>query len=177
MSNFGRTSPSLRDIIDNDAADPMEMSGRTPERLVGYGFRCWLTGFETGDVTAWEDAWNSYRASLGADAAKPLILQLSQFVRAVSANADRSIEVYPPRCSGFCRDECLAISIIAACQHGQRTALCTCAAALLGSNDIGDALICAQNFAAGLKAADRMLCQSSVCAANCPLWAARPRVQ
>ena len=79
--------------------------------------------------------------SLGRDAAKPAVLGLSQFVRAVMATAERAASrPIPPQCRGFCRDECLAISIIAACQHDSRQALCACAVALLGSNDIGDAI-------------------------------------
>lgn len=151
--------------------------GRTPERLVGVGFRCWLSGFETGDISCWEDTWNAYRDVLGTDGAKPVVLGLSQFVRGVKASAARDIETYPATSRGFCRDECLVISIVAACQHGERSALCACASALVGSNDIGDTLSSAQNFAAELKAAGQTLSASSICAANCPLWTPRQRLQ
>lgn len=151
--------------------------GSTPERLVGVGFRCWLAGFETGDIASWQTAWEHYESSVGAEAAKPLVMTLSHFVRAVMANAERAIETYPETCRGFCRDECLAISIIAACQHDARSALCACARALLGSSDIGEALDKAQDFAGGLKSAGQMLNASSICSANCPLWAPLPRLQ
>ena len=159
------------------AADTVPFPGRTPERLVGVGFRCWLSGFETGDITPWETAWNIYNENLGCLRAKSLILGLSNFVRSVKATADRDIEVYPPACKGFCRDECLAISIIAASQHDVRTALCSCAAALIGSNDVGDTIDSAQAFAADLKSANQVLSASSICSAHCPLWMARGRLQ
>ncbi|MEQ1719111.1 MAG: hypothetical protein ABL907_24515 [Hyphomicrobium sp.] len=163
--------------FDAEPARIVPFPGRMPERLVGVGFRCWLAGFETGDITSWEEAWNTYQEPLGAEAAKPLILSLSQFVRAVKATASRDIQRYPASARGFCRDECLAISVIAACQHDARSALCTCAAALIGSNDIGDTLSGAQDFACALKAADQILSASSICAANCPLMTPRGRLQ
>jgi len=30
---------------------------REPERLVGLGFRAWLAGYQTGDISCWEEAW------------------------------------------------------------------------------------------------------------------------
>jgi hypothetical protein len=173
MTSFNFQPPGPR------AATPakvMPFPGRAPERLVGVGFRCWLTGFDTGDVSAWEEAWTTYQAALGHDAAKPLLLSLSQFVRGVKANCCRDIEVYPLECRGFCRDECLAISLIAASQHDRRPELRTCAAALTGSDDIGDALLGAQQFAAGLREAQQILSPSSICPADCPLWQPRKKL-
>lgn len=174
------TSRSAQRLIGPLEAEPARIvpfPGRTPERLVGLGFRSWLSGFETGDISSWEDTWNVYQDSLGSECAKAAVLGLSQYVRAVIANANRQIETYPAQCRGFCRDECLAISVIAACQHDSRQALCTCAAALIGSNDIGDAISAAQIFAQRLKEAGQVLNASSICSANCPLWSPRPPLQ
>ena len=157
-------------------AKVMPFPGRIPERLVGVGFRCWLTGFDTGDVSAWEEAWTAYRSTIGTDLAKPLLLELSQFVRAVKTNCNREIEVYPAGCLGFCRDECLAISVIAASQHDRRPELRACTAALTGTDDIGDALLGAQRFAASLREARQILSASSICPANCPLWHSRNKL-
>ena len=143
------------------------LQSRAPERLVGVGFRCWLKGFTTGDIGCWEEAFTTFSRTLGNERAKALLLDLSQFVRAVSATSERNIEVQAPGCSGFCRDECLAISIIAACQHDSRQALRASACALIGSEDIGDALNGAQTFACGLKSANQWLSPESVCPATC----------
>lgn len=164
-------------MLDAEPARIVPFPGRTPERLVGVGFRGWLSGFESGDISMWEDTWNAYEESLGTDAAKASLLQLSQFVRAVMVSSARTIETYPARCRGFCRDECLAISVIAACQHDSRQALCACAAALLGSNDIGDTINAAQGYAGALLGAGQKLSASSICSANCPLWTPRPALQ
>ncbi len=152
------------------------LPNRAPERLVGVGFRCWLGGLSSGDIACWEEAWNTFSGTLGHDRAKLLLIDLSQFVRAVKTTTQRDIEVYPSGCRGFCRDECLAISIIAACQHDVRPALTASAAALIGSDDIGDTLNGAQTFANGLRQANQMLSAESVCPATCGLMATRRRL-
>lgn len=172
-----RSTQRLNGMLDAEPARIVPFPGSTPERLVGVGFRCWLTGFETGDISAWEDTWNAYHDQLGTEGAKAAVMGLSNYVRCVMASASRTIETYPHQCRGFCRDECLAISVIAACQHDARKELCACAAALIGSNDIGDAVNAAQDFAGTLTAAGQILNASSICSANCPLWTPRPPLQ
>lgn len=157
------------------SASVLPLPTRAPERLVGVGFRCWLKGLATGDISHWEDAFNAFSAQLGPDRAKTLLIELSQFVRAISTTAEREIEVAEPGFCGFCRDECLAISIVAACQHGAHPALQSSAAALLGSNDIGDTIVGAQTFASGLKSANLLLALESVCPATCAIKAQRRR--
>jgi hypothetical protein len=152
------------------------LRARAPERLVGVGFRCWLMGFTTGDIGCWEKAWNTFSSTLGNDSAKDLLLDLSQFVRAVSATSERDIRVQTPGCSEFCRDECLAISIIAACQHDARDSLRASSAALIGSDAIGDVLNGAQAFASGLKSFNQVLSADSVCPSTCALRAVRNRL-
>jgi hypothetical protein len=158
------------------SSNVIPLHARAPERLVGIGFRCWLTGFTTGDIGCWEDAWNAFSTTLGNDRAKALLLDLSQFVRAISATAERDIQVQAPGACGFCRDECLAISIIAACQHGAHHSLAASTSALIGSDAIGDALNGAQAFACGLKSANQVLSADSVCPATCALRIGRNRL-
>jgi hypothetical protein len=133
-----------------------------PERLVGVGFRCWLAGFQTGDIGCWEVAWEEMSRAVGTRAAKPLMTELAHWVRAVQETAERRIEVYPADCRRFCRDECLAISMVAACQHSACPAFRACAVALLGSNEIEDAIEGADGFARRLKEADQLLSPGSV---------------
>ncbi|MGO4682535.1 hypothetical protein [Hyphomicrobium sp. 2TAF46] len=158
------------------SAKVVPLPARAPERLVGVGFRCWLAGLSTGDIKCWEDAWNTFSGMLGPEKAKTLLLDLSKFVRAVKANAQRDIEISPAGCRSFCRDECLAISIIAACQHGERQALKASVSALIGSEDIGDTLNGALALAAALRSTNQMLCADSVCPATCALRASRRRM-
>ena len=83
-----------------------------PERLVGLGFRHWLQGYKTGDIASWEKVWCSYSSAMGADTAKTAVGQLSCWVRAINTHAHRVLRS-PADCDGFCRDECVAISMIA----------------------------------------------------------------
>ena len=50
------------------------------------------------------------------------------------------------------------------------------AAALIGSEDIGDTLNGAQSLALALREANQMLCAESVCPATCAIRARRPRL-
>lgn len=133
-----------------------------PERLVGVGFRCWLAGFQKGDIGCWEAAWHEYSQAVGPRAAKPLMTELAGWVRAVQDTAERRIEVFPAQCRRFCRDECLAISMVAACQHSACPALRACAVALLGTDEIDEAMERAEEFALSLREVDQMLSPGAV---------------
>ncbi len=112
-----RVLPSLR--RDDDA-----------QRLVGLGFRYWVSGYQSGDIDRWEKAWKIYSSVLGPQAARtpspsfppgcgPSALQRGATSKSVTGD-----------CAGFCRDECLAVSMIAACQHNTCPAMRACAFAV-----------------------------------------------
>jgi len=61
------------------------------EWLVGVGFRCWLAGYDTGDIACWENGWNEYARALGTERAKRAVTELACWVRAVRATASRKI--------------------------------------------------------------------------------------
>lgn len=145
------------------------MSARIPERLVGVGFRCWLNGLIDSDVRFWEEAWNTYSSVLGNDKAKNLLVELSLFATTVNSHANRSIETAPAGCPGFCQDECLAISIIAASQHQANQQLAETARTLLATDDIGDALNGAQRLAGSFTQAEQRLSRDSICPQTCAL--------
>lgn len=145
------------------AAPLSEGSARQPERLVGRCFRLGMATLATGDVLPMELAWQELADAAGADAADPLACDLSCFIEAVGASAARRIETLPAGCPGFCRDECLAISIIAASQHGACPALKACAFALLASSRVETVLTRAEHFARRLKGAGQRLACNSVC--------------
>lgn len=133
------------------------------ERLVGVGFRCWMTGLDTGDIDCWQTAFSEFAGCVGVDHAKKLVPGLSNWVRAVRGSAARPIEISPRSCNGFCRDECLAIAMVAACQHSACPALKACAFALIGSSNVAPALDAAEEFALHLRQADQILSPGSIC--------------
>jgi hypothetical protein len=132
-----------------------------PERLVGLGFRYWLTGFQTGDIGCWERAWCAYSRVLGASAAREAVTDLSCWVRAISQHAQRGLETAAPDCDRFCRDECVAIAMIAASQHHVCPAMRACAFSLLGCSMIDAVVKGAESFAATMRSADQLLSPAS----------------
>ena len=75
------------DKIGRVHAPPPRQAGA--EWLVGVGFRCWLAGYDTGDIACWETGWNAYARVLGAERAKRAVTELACWVRAVQASASR----------------------------------------------------------------------------------------
>ena len=135
----------------------------TPERLVGVGFRGWYVGYIFEDTSCWEAVWNIYARTLGPKPAEMAMSELSAWVRAVHNSRCRNIETLPPGCAGFCTDECVAVSVIAACQHDHCPALRACAFALLGSSEVDPMLEEATGFAHVLLDVDQYLSRSAIC--------------
>jgi len=134
------------------------------ERLVGVGFRCWLAGYETGDIACWERGWNAYSVALGPSHAKRAVTELACWVRALRASASRKIEYSPVGCAGFCADECMAIALIAASQHHRCPAMRACALALTGSELVDPVIDAANAFADALQDAEQRLSPEAVAA-------------
>lgn len=140
------------------AADTQALSSPLgAERLIGLGFRHWVAGYKSGDIDRWEDAWRIYSQALGPNAARTAVSELSAWVRAVSAAARREITVSATDCAGFCRDECLAVSMIAACQHNTCPAMRACAFALIESSLIDEVVHHAETFALTMRGLDQVL--------------------
>jgi hypothetical protein len=132
-----------------------------PERLVGFGFRLWLNGFRTGDISNWEEAWSKYAGTIGAAAARTTVGQLSSWVRAIDCYAQRELITSANDAPRFCHDECVAIAMIAACQHHACPAMRACAFALLGCSMIDEVVEGAESFARAMREADQVLSPAS----------------
>jgi len=151
--------------IGKQTGQPFSVAPRTgAEWLVGMGFRCWLAGYDTGDISCWENGWNAYARALGTERAKRAVTELACWVRAVRATASRKIEYSPVGCPGFCADECMAISLIAASQHHRCPAMRACALALTGSDLVDPVLDAANVFADVMQEANQRLSPAAVAA-------------
>ncbi len=135
------------------------------EALVGIGFRCWWNGYETGEIACWESAWSHYADALGTGSAKRALTDLSCWVRDVRVAARRPIKVQPLGCRGFCRDECLAVGIVAGAQHAPCPVLRICAETLLGTCNVDGVLRSAAGLAETLTAIDKVLSPDAIMAA------------
>jgi len=153
------TGPSVRDLRGNPLTDP---GGLGPERLVGLGFRYWVLGRTTGDIGCWERAWSLYAGMFGVTRATIAVDALSGWVGALGKCSARSIRVAPADCRGFCRDECIAISMIAACQHQTCPAMRACAFALMESCAIDAVTARAQTFADTMSGLEQVLSPASI---------------
>ena len=137
-----------------------------PEQLVGLGFRGWIAGYHTGDIGCWERVWRIYSDALGDGDAGLAVGELSAWARAVMAAARRRVEVASGDGCRFCRDECLAISMVAASQANTCPAMRACAFALIESSLIDEVLHYTESFALTLRAADQIVSPGWIVNAN-----------
>ena len=151
---------SLRNPLRTQRQHP-EMP-RIPEMLVGVGFRCWVAGYDTGDIGCWETAWNIYATTLGPQEAKPAVAELACWVRSLCEAARRNLDYYPVGCRGYCRDECMAISLVAAAQHDRCPAMRACAFALLGNDDLDPIMSATASFGSFMRVSGQLLSPDSV---------------
>jgi hypothetical protein len=135
-----------------------------PERLVGLGFRYWMLGRQTGDIGCWERAWNLYSGTFGLCGARAAIGTLSCWVGTLNGAAHRQIEVSAFACPDFCRDECLAVAMIAACQTNTCPAMRACAFALAETSMIDQVVGEAQAFADTMSGLEQRLSPRSIVA-------------
>ncbi|MFU0504276.1 hypothetical protein [Pseudaminobacter sp. NGMCC 1.201702] len=91
---------------------------RAPEKLVLEGYRRWLAGFETGSVAPWELTFTLYTEILGAAEGRRALTELSHFVRTLRQCAACPLRSFPFGAHHICRDECMALGLIASFQHG-----------------------------------------------------------
>lgn len=131
--------------------EPLNTESDPRRALVGFGFRCWMRGFETGDISSWEMCWNQFASTIGPKGAKKAVADLSCWVKTMRSVAGRKLQVFPTHCPGFCRDECLAISMIAAGQNDVCPAMRACAYALLETNQLDQSVETGLTFAATLR--------------------------
>lgn len=90
---------------------------RSAERLVLTGFRCWMAGYEHGDIQCWETAWRQYSSALGTRNGRLLLSELQYWVRVLRDVSARQISFYPYCCRHLCADEYIGLSLLAAYQH------------------------------------------------------------
>jgi hypothetical protein len=136
-----------------------------PERIVGLGFRFWMRGCLTGDVGCWEWTRCLYTGRFGSFGGRMATDALSTWVRSIEQLSRSLVEVRHTSCSDFCRDECVAVSMISACQHHTCPAMRACAFAMVDGLAVDTVLRDAQVFADVLMGMDTVLSRRSILAA------------
>ncbi len=128
-----------------------------PERLVALGFRYWTLGCKCADSHAWEKAFQVFDATLGHREARLAVSSLSSWVACVNNSARHEICVGSPGQRRFCRDECLAVSMVAACQHDVCPALKACAFSLIEASRVDEVMTETETFATILRSLKQTL--------------------
>ena len=85
------------------------------------------------------------------------------FARALLANAERPLQWRRSYCAHLCRDEWLALSMVAAAERVDVCGLLQAASRLLGVDALGDALAAAQRLACELAKRGLTLCPRGAC--------------
>jgi hypothetical protein len=125
--------------------------------FVGTGFRYWLTGFRTGNLVHWERAFSLAQDAVGINAARDVCRDFSQRVRILNERSRRDLKVLDAGTPGFCRDECVAMAVVAAHQHKACPALQACAMTLLECEPRSDLAELSGSLAEQLSKADHVL--------------------
>jgi hypothetical protein len=133
-----------------------------PERIVGLGFRYWTHGCQSGDILSWHRAWELYCGQFGVFGGGEAVSKLSRWVNVLNQTTAREIEVFSGVSRGFSLDECIAVAMIAACQHNTCPAMRACAFALIESSGVERVVDEAQTFADTLMSLDQVLSPASI---------------
>ncbi|MFV0367214.1 MAG: hypothetical protein ACK5KM_02020 [Hyphomicrobiaceae bacterium] len=136
------------------------------EAIVGLGFRGWISGYQNSDIGCWEEVWQLYSNLLGPKLAETAVGSLASWSKAIAVSSRNKISVWPLNACGFCRDECLAISMIAACQHNTCPAMRACAFALLDNSMVDEVLHHAGTYALTLRSVEHVVSPSWIVNAN-----------
>lgn len=132
------------------------------DTYVGTGFRYWLTGLRTGELSHWERAFTVSAQCFGVATARDVCRDFSQWVRLLSERSHRELLVSPLACPTFCHDECVAMALIAAYQNKGCPALQVCAMTLLGCEPSEDVCAISGSLASRLSQADHILSDGAI---------------
>jgi len=125
--------------------------------ILGFGFRGWLTGLRNQDIRAWQAVWSRYVGVMGTVQARVALTELECWTRCIHRSSCRTIELECLNCPHLSRDERLAVSVVAAAQHGTCPAMRACAFSLMETSQIDPMIERAERVANVLIATDHVL--------------------
>ena len=130
---------------------------RPPEVLVLEGYRGWLAGFDSGSVVPWEMTLALYEELLGGASGRHVAAELSNFVRTLRRCAACPLRSFPIGSRYVCRDECLALGLVAGLQHDDEGAALACLSAMACPALASGVAIAAASYADAMAAARHYL--------------------
>jgi hypothetical protein len=130
---------------------------RAPERLVVEGLRRWMMGGEAGSIANWSRAAEFFVDELGAVDGRRLFLAFVRWLDTLDAFMDRPAMTSPIECPRLCRDECMALAMIAAAQYADCDGVMTASSRLVSPEGLAPAVEASSCFAAALAGAGHHL--------------------
>ena len=130
-------------------------------------FRCWLAGYETGDVACWELAWQGVSTTVPLADAKRIVAELAQFTRVFRKTLACRFVYLPYCCARVTDDEHLALQVVACAQRGELPQAVELAHKLSANDDHGDLVNAACDLGAVLKQAELALTNTGNVAVPC----------
>jgi len=130
---------------------------RVSEKLVLEGYRRWSSGIITGDYSHWENVWNMYAVSLGAQEGRLALDALTQFTKTLGLCAICPLKTSPVGCHHLCRDEVFILGLLSGIQHEDETTITLCLDGLTCPSRCDEVLTAAEILATTLRALDKVL--------------------
>jgi hypothetical protein len=134
--------------------------------LVVLAYRTVMAELSGAPAKFHADVWELFEAAAPPGEAEALFGHVYAFARALLAAAERPLQWRQTCCAHLCRDEWLAVSMIAAAQRVDLAGLLQAASQLIGVEALGDALGAAQTLASELTRRGLHLCPRG-CGAAC----------
>ena len=120
-------------------------------------FRCWLAGYETGDVACWELAWQRVSRTVPLADAKRIVAEVAQFTRVFRKTLACRFVYLPYCCARVTTDEHLAVRFIACAQVGEMSRAAELAGKLSANDNPIELVNAACDLGAVLKQAELSL--------------------
>ncbi|WP_040878877.1 hypothetical protein [Kaistia granuli] len=143
--------------VDTSGAVMSHYLERPPEKLVVEGLRRWMQGCERGSVACWERAASLYAEELGVAEGSRVLGALAHWVATLRTWMDRPAGLSPSECPRLCRDECFAVTMIAACQNHDDDSLSHALGRLVPPEGRGDVVRATRAFADALAETGQIL--------------------
>jgi alkylhydroperoxidase/carboxymuconolactone decarboxylase family protein YurZ len=143
--------------IDPSGAVVSRYLERSPEKLVVEGLRRWMQGCERGSIDCWERAANLYAEELGITEGSRVLAALALWVDTLRTWMDRPAGLSPSECPRLCRDECFAVTMIAACQNRDDESLAHALGRLVPAEGRADVVRATRAFADALAETGQIL--------------------
>jgi hypothetical protein len=130
---------------------------RQPELLVLEGYRHWLSGYVSGLIQPWECARKQYAELIGGNQARIALSSLAHWVRVLGLCREDGLTHFPNGCFHLCRDECLALALVASAQCGDEDTSLFAARAISSGDKSVLVLDATREYAAALVEAGQRL--------------------